>query len=220
MSNPQLENGYIKIATEIWEALIRYRLSGEEMKCLMFIIRKTYGWHKKQDEISLSQFIEATGMAKSSVCRAIKNLKTKNIIKGYKLVNRIQTTYEFNKKYNNWKGVTKLSPGYNLVNQGVTKKRHTIDTITKDKKIYKRKIPEVFPLKKELKTYAFKKGIFKNEVEDIFEHFKNHHGAKGTLMLDWDKCWYTWVRNEIKFNPEKYNILPQPKQETIEDLCS
>ena len=77
---------------------------------------------------------------------------------------------------------------------------HALDTPKEDKEVkevkekkYKRKIPEVFLLTKELKKHAFKKGIFKNEVEDIFEHFKNHHGAKGTLMLDWDKCWYTWV---------------------------
>jgi hypothetical protein len=88
------------------------------------------------------------------------------------------------------------------------------------KKIYKRKIPDVFPLTKELKIYALTKGILKNEVEGIFEHFKNHHGAKGTLMLDWNKCWYTWVRNEIKFNPEKYADRKEYSQESIEELCS
>jgi hypothetical protein len=94
------------------------------------------------------------------------------------------------------------------------------DTDTDIKKIYKRKIPDFFPLTKELKIYALTKGILKNEVEGIFEHFKNHHGAKGTLMLDWNKCWYTWVRNEIKFNPEKYADRKEYSQESIEELCS
>ena len=90
---------------------------------------------------------------------------------------------------------------------------------SKEKK-YKRKIPDVFPLTNELKKYALEKGIFKNEIDSIFEHFKNHHGAKGTLMLDWNKCWYTWIRNEIKFNAEKYAERREFNQETIEELCS
>lgn len=72
------------------------------------------------------------------------------------------------------------------------------------KNMRKRKISDDFLLTEKLKTYAFNKGIFTNEVEEIFEHFKNHHGGKGTVMADWDKVWYTWVRNEIKFNFSKY----------------
>jgi len=195
MSNPQLENGYIKIATEIIEALIRYRLSGEEMKCLLFIIRKTYGWNKKQDEISLSQFIEATGMAKSSVCRAIKNLKIKNIIRGYKIVNRIHTTYQFNKKYNKWKGVTKLSPGYNIVNQGVTKKRHTIDTITKDKKTHKRKYFEfVFLSGNENKKLISKFG--ETGTKEWIEKLNEYIGSKGKKYKSHYHTILTWARKE------------------------
>jgi phage replication O-like protein O len=79
MANPQKENGYTVIANEILEALMRIRLSGEEWKCLLVILRKTYGWNKKEDKISLSQFVLMTGMKKQSVHRALKKLSSKNI---------------------------------------------------------------------------------------------------------------------------------------------
>ena len=202
------------------EALTKYRIPGEQMQCLLFIIRKTYGWHKKEDAISITQFEKATGMKRSHVCRAIAELSRKNLVSTNKGT-RVATKYQFNKKYKTWERSTKKDTSPQKGTGVVPKKVHTIDTITKDiKKIYKRKIPDVFPLTNNLKNYAFKKGIFKNEVEDIFEHFKNHHGAKGTLMLDWDKCWYTWVRNEIKFNPEKYADRREYNQESIKELCS
>ena len=52
MANPQAENGHTDIANEIVEALARTRISGTETQLLWVIFRKTYGWHKKEDEIS------------------------------------------------------------------------------------------------------------------------------------------------------------------------
>jgi phage replication O-like protein O len=105
--NPQLENGYIRIAIEIWEAITKYRLPGLERQCLDFILRKTYGWNKKSDIIPLSQFSEATGIKRQNCYRALKSLENKNIIvikSDYK--KRIR--YSFNKKYKTWKVSSKV----------------------------------------------------------------------------------------------------------------
>ena len=80
MANPQLENGHLKIANEIWDALCRIRIPGEQMQVLMVIIRKTYGFNKKSDGIPLSQFTEATGINRQNVIRAINGLLSKKII--------------------------------------------------------------------------------------------------------------------------------------------
>jgi len=80
MASPQLENGYTKVANEILEALVKINLSPYQSRVLWFIIRKTYGWHKKTDWISLSQIAEGTGIAKPNVCRTIKWLTIKNLI--------------------------------------------------------------------------------------------------------------------------------------------
>ena len=78
--NPQIEEGYTRIANEIIEALARYRISGEEWQVLMCLFRKTYGFQKKKDKISLSQFVIMTGLKRQNVFRALKKLSSKKII--------------------------------------------------------------------------------------------------------------------------------------------
>ena len=105
METPQLEDGYTRIANKIMDALIGYRIPGEERQCLDLIIRKTYGYNKKEDQISNSQFVVATGLKKGNVCRSIKNLISKNIV--IKNDNKLIPTYRFNKDYKTWKLLSK-----------------------------------------------------------------------------------------------------------------
>lgn len=105
MTSPQLENGFLRLANEIVDALAAYRIPGEQMQCLLFILRKTYGFGKKEDAISYSQFCDATGLKKPSVCRALNNLFKKKIIN--KKVNGNIATYSFNKTYSQWASLTK-----------------------------------------------------------------------------------------------------------------
>lgn len=137
------KNGHIRIPNDVWEALIKYHIPGQEMQCLMYIIRKTIGWSKTSDEIALSQFIDFTMITKSSVCRAISKLKQRNLIFVDKKVNRTHSTYQFNMKYKSWEALTKMSIVDKNVNESLTKKRHTINTRTintrkenKEKKIF------------------------------------------------------------------------------------
>jgi len=81
MANPQIENGHIKIATEIMEQLCRFRIPGEVRQVMDAVVRKTYGWNKKADIITLDQFTELTGLDKPNICRALSKLTTHNIIK-------------------------------------------------------------------------------------------------------------------------------------------
>ena len=72
------------------------------------------------------------------------------------------------------------------------------------KKTYKRKLPDSFTLTEKLKTHALNKNIPENEIQEMFDHFKNHHQGKGTLMISWDKAWFTWVANSKRFD-NRYN---------------
>jgi phage replication O-like protein O len=107
MANPQVEDGHVDIANEIVEALARIRLSGEEMQILWVVFRKTYGWHKKTDTISLGQFSEATGLSRPHVVRAIKKLLPKMVLRVTKNGNSTVNTFEFNKDFEEWKVLPK-----------------------------------------------------------------------------------------------------------------
>jgi phage replication O-like protein O len=137
MANPQRENGHTRIANEILEALARTRLNDESRRVLDVILRKTYGFNKKQDAISLSQFVLATSLMKSCVCRAVKRLINMNII--IKIANGDITMYQFNKDFDTWKSLAKLltlaKPLMTIsetANKPLAKQRHTKETITKD----------------------------------------------------------------------------------------
>ena len=99
-----MKDHFVKISNTIFDALCSFHLSGEETRVMNVILRKTYGFNKKEDSIALTQFVDMTGMDKRHVWRAIKNLEDKNIIfvtRGF--INR----YKFNKHPCDWRAVPK-----------------------------------------------------------------------------------------------------------------
>ena len=61
-----------------------FNLSGAAVKIYLVITRKTIGWGKKENYISYSQFHKFTGLSKSSISSAIKELLILNLIKSRK----------------------------------------------------------------------------------------------------------------------------------------
>ena len=59
--------------------------------------------------------------------------------------------------------------------------------------------PENFLLSDERRAVADRHGIPAVRVAGVFEHFRDHHTAKGSLMKDWDAAWRTWCKNDQKF---------------------
>lgn len=112
LESPQLEDGHLKIVNSIAEALAHTQLSGYESRVLWFLWRKTYGWSKKADPISLSQWVDGTWLDKKSVMRTLKRLRDRRLIvrHGDEIVTSETRTYEFNKHFGEWKVVTKSSP--------------------------------------------------------------------------------------------------------------
>jgi len=80
-TGPQTEDGYTQIANELLDALTRTRVPGEERQMFDFILRKTYGFNKKMDMISLSQFVTTTGVKRQNVHSSLKSLFIKRIVK-------------------------------------------------------------------------------------------------------------------------------------------
>ena len=99
MRSPQVEDGFTRIANEILEALVRVSLSRNEWRVLMVVVRQTYGYGKKTDSISLSQFSRATGMMSHNAYRALKSLEAKKMI----IVQHGRLNcYSFQKDYSLW----------------------------------------------------------------------------------------------------------------------
>ena len=106
MANPQPDK-YIKISSELWDAFCRVRIAGEARQMLDTIIRKTYGYHKKEDSISTSQFMEATGLSRKSIEKTRKKLRDMNFITTHKKGGSQILTYSLQKDYEKWNATPK-----------------------------------------------------------------------------------------------------------------
>lgn len=166
MANPQKEEGYTAIAHKLLEALARTRINGEARQILDVIFRKTYGFHKTEDEIALSQFCEATGLKKNSACRAIEKLVVMGIITVHEKVNKAKS-YKINKDYDKWLPLPKKRTIiHEKVNKQVTKKSTTKDT-TKGKRYKKGKAAKPQPPKEQFKVHI--SALDMQEIVDLFE---------------------------------------------------
>jgi hypothetical protein len=82
---------YTQVPDEVLDLFLA-DLSGAELKCLLYIIRRTFGFQKDADSISLSQFTKGirtdegkvldrgTGLARSSVVAALQSLEAQGLI--------------------------------------------------------------------------------------------------------------------------------------------
>ena len=61
--------------------------------------------------------------------------------------------------------------------------------------------PEGFLLTPNLEDYAKCKGI--DDPQDEFNHFRDHHAARGTKFVDWFAAWRNWCRNSVKFSKKE-----------------
>lgn len=104
MASPQLENGHLKIANELWDRIMLEQFSGAECRVLMVVIRKTYGWNRKESDIPLSEFQSLTGMNRSTITDARKSLLDKNVLSVIKGAGRTHpSTWSVNKNWETWR---------------------------------------------------------------------------------------------------------------------
>ena len=146
MANPQTENGYFRIATELGNAFCKLKISGNDWLILWVVITKTYGWNKTEDKISLSQFQRSTGLSRPTIVRGIKRLVRYGVLgssKGDTTSSNNATiptkTYWIVKDYEKWKPSSRndtscnfaTRPSKKSVVRVVAPMQHTKDNIQK-----------------------------------------------------------------------------------------
>jgi phage replication O-like protein O len=128
-ASPQLENGYTRLANELLDAILAFPFSARQMKVVMTIVRKTYGYNKKRDDISASQIGAACGLARNHVATVLGELADMNVIK--KEPGRFGLILELNKRFVEW--IELDSPKSGLVpNRDMSEKGTTTDGIQEE----------------------------------------------------------------------------------------
>lgn len=200
MANPQKEDGHVQLANEILEVLARTPLPGMEMRMVLHVIRKTYGYGKKCDWISISQFAVALVTDTKNVCRVQKRLIQ------WKILEKKDNQIGLNKNWETWQVVARApvagtpegSGGYA---SGVDPQRvvagtpHTKDNIQntdntsplppKESKAVKEKKSATIPSESVERNKAIGEIIdaFKKTVNPEIEFgHKGHRNASGRLV--------------------------------------
>lgn len=238
LCNPQIENGYTKIANETIEALSRTQLSGYESRIVWAIFRKTYGYGKKEDWISTSQFVAITGLNKTHISRTINNLIKR------KIVTKIGNKISFNKLYTQWAELPKLvtvtkigNKVTKIGNSELPKLVTTKETITKEniqKKVepffQNQKLNQIFgqfiehrkQIKKPMTDNAKKLMVKKLKQLSTFED-EQMQILERSIMNGWAGIFELKEKKMIKFsdlpNPEAYSY-PISKWKELEHKMS
>lgn len=231
MADVQLENGYTKIVNELLDALISAELLGSELQVCLFVIRKTYGYNKTEDEISLTQFEQALRKSRPTIVKAIKNLQLVNILKLVKRGNsRISSnTYKLNKDYDSWKlvKIPELVKSKDTTSKVNAKKLVKVPLHTKDntkdntKEIEKKEIQKkekengekrkrfIPPSTEEVIKYCMERGNSVNPHAFLdFYQSKNWMIGKNK-MKDWRAAIRTWEQRDSGNNGTQ-RASPQP----------
>jgi phage replication O-like protein O len=197
MKCPQLENGYTKISNELLEAIIKIKIASNEKSILLAILRKTYGWGKKEDKISYTQLENLTGLNRSNVNKGIKALVAKMI-----LVAKQQPSgniYQIQKDYSRWtscRADTSCRLATTLVakqqTQLVAKQQHTKE---KKETIQKKEYIPIMDLTEDIfqeiaKRYKVPLAFVLSKYEDMV----NWHKSTGKVRKDW----VATLRNFVK----------------------
>lgn len=77
---PQVEDGFTRIANALLEAILAFGFTQRELLVLLAILRKTYGYGKKTDDMSASQISAICKVPRQHVATTLVNLALRNII--------------------------------------------------------------------------------------------------------------------------------------------
>ncbi len=101
MASPQIENGYTKIANELYEKILEYPFTLYEIKTILAIVRDTYGWNAAKKQISNKRIADLSNIELRNTQKRLKTLQSRNIIFKQK-TKKNKNIWGINKDYEEW----------------------------------------------------------------------------------------------------------------------
>lgn len=95
-------SGFTKVENSLLEALAFCQLSGVQMGICLFILRRTAGWGKNEDAISLREFAEATGSSNFYISEQLKKLINYKVIVRFAYEPGKVPSYSINQEISEW----------------------------------------------------------------------------------------------------------------------
>lgn len=199
---PQLEDGYIRIANNLFKAIRYAGFNGAEYDIMLFVIEQTYGYNKKGQYMTLKYIENGTGLSYSSVSKIVPKL----ISNGYlteKYLSSQKREIGLNKKISGWKPLhNRETPCTNMTSQICNQPLHNRETNPctnvkaniRQNNIRQNNTRQTFFEKNfdfsEMEAYAKAEGL-KTDVE-AFYLYNEGMGWKG--VKDWKPMLKLWAK--------------------------
>ncbi|MBG7619329.1 replication protein [Herbaspirillum sp. AP02] len=101
-NSPRVEDGFTMIANELLEAILAGGFTQREQSVILSVIRKTYGYGKKTDDMSASQIAALCNVPRQHVATTLVNLAARNVIS--KTPGKYGSIIGVQKNYRKWIG--------------------------------------------------------------------------------------------------------------------
>jgi phage replication O-like protein O len=165
----QLENGYIRIANEIWDEVIRRDFSKRQKDILHLILRLSYGCQKKVAHIPMLKDFAICGVTPNHISNEVAYLKECKVIEW----DREDMIFAFNKNYDVWQ----VSPVRSWNKERFKELIHLNlnSTTSQNRNFPKQELPETgsfdFPKKEvnepEIPYGSKDEGVSKDSIKDL-----------------------------------------------------
>ncbi|MBO2943625.1 replication protein [Paenibacillus sp. F411] len=103
MANPQPDQ-FTKVSNELLEQVPKFKLNGTQLRIILIIWRYSYGFGKKDAELSISFLAKATDIIKRQLIRELSKLIEMNVVQVVSEQTGTRSRIiQFNKDYDSWR---------------------------------------------------------------------------------------------------------------------
>lgn len=180
----QPDKNWAKVHNSILELLASTSFTARELRCLLFLLRMTYGEREKDHAISLSEWEKGTNLKRGHVNKTLQELARRNVITKTETGPRSKPVWAFNKYFEQWIASTPVGTTFNGTPVGTTPSTDVgtsngtpvgtkgstpvqcTTTAYLEREI--QKVPEAPPPAVELTQEARKYGAFVTMLEQVF----------------------------------------------------
>lgn len=211
------DDGYTRIANELLEAVMSADLTARQLKIVLAVIRKTYGFGKKLDRITNTQIAAMTGIHHTHVCTAKNEMIAMNILisSGNQIgVNKVVS--EWNSCISQVSETLAKSANKSLAksaNEHSPSQLNTKETITKEKKENKNTMSE------QVQTACEKASKPANKYQEIDQAFESVFWSAGMVKKGKQKAMSAFRSQFQEWRKESRGTPEQFAQMLAEDIA-
>jgi len=215
------------------EAICRTRLSPNEHRVVLAMIRELYGWNRKEGPVSAGRIAKLTGIRRHHVWRTLHELERKNIIsrrgiakalgyrntKGKRKFDLRSTVWALQKDYMNWQGYevspsggTKVSPSSGT-NMGPSSGTNIASHKEREIKIKKRggSVPSQKKKRSQGKMKDFRLKHSALKIYRMLAHLWPEHAVRDDMIQCYERVgkarWECTIKGWIARGYNKRNLL-------------